>query len=86
MIINTIMEMTMTQTGSPRVGDLVREEIFQDNDNKIYRYGVIIDELCIKGIVHDRMCKVFWSACDRFPVSSRPYACFVSEKQIEVVS
>ncbi len=76
----------MIQTGSPRIGDLVREEIFQDNGDKVYRYGIIIDELRIKGIVHDRMCKVFWSACDRFPVSSSPYACFVSEKQIEVVS
>ena len=80
------MEMMMTQTGSPKIGDLVREQIFEDDSQLIYRYGIMIDELVIKGIVHDKMCKICWTACPRFAVSSKPYSCFVSEKQIEVVS
>lgn len=79
--------MTMiTTTGETdraiKIGDLVRENIFEGT----YRYGIVIDELTIKGIVHDRICKVCWTACPNFPVSSKPYTCFVSEKQIEVVS
>lgn len=65
-----------------KIGDLVREAVFEDT----YRYGIVVDELRIKGIVHDKMCKVCWTACPNFPVSSKPYTCFVSEKQIEVVS
>jgi len=79
----------MTQTGLPKIGDLVREDLFRSSSDKacsVYRYGVVVDELIIKGIAHDRMCKVCWSACERFPVSSKPYTCFVSAKQIEVVS
>ena len=86
MTTNMIPEKTMTQGGSPKVGDLVRESIFQDENKPVYRYGIIVDELVIKGIAHDRMCKVCWTACPRFAVSSKPYTCFVSEKQIEVVS
>ena len=86
MITTMTTEMTMTQDGSPKIGDLVREDVFRDEDKPIYRYGIIVDELVIKGIAHDRMCKVCWTACPRFAVSSKPYTCFVSEKQIEVVS
>ena len=74
-----IIGMTATEI---KIGDLVREVIFENT----YRYGIVIDELKIKGIVHDKMCKVCWTACPSFPVSSKPYTCFVSEKQIEVVS
>ena len=65
-----------------KIGDLVRELVFEDT----YRYGIVIDELRIKGIVHDKMCKVCWTACPNFPVSSKPYTCFASETQLEVVS
>jgi hypothetical protein len=65
-----------------KIGDLVRELVFEDT----YRYGIVIDELKIKGIVHDKMCKVCWTACPNFPVSSKPYTCFASETQLEVVS
>jgi len=72
-------------------GDLVRESIFHRGnepaaDKSVWRYGVVIDQLIIKGIVHDRMCKVCWSACPQFPVSTKPYTCFVSEEHLEVVS
>jgi hypothetical protein len=67
-----------------KIGDLVREDIFKDAS--VFRYGIVIDELNIKGIVHDKMCKVYWASCKDFPVSSNIYTCFVSEKQIEVVS
>jgi hypothetical protein len=74
-----------------RVGDLVRESIFhrgadRDDGKSVWRYGIVVDELSIKGIVHDKMCKVCWSACPSFPVSSKAYTCFVQEKQLEVVS
>ena len=86
MTMTTTTEMTMTQDGSPKIGDLVREGVFEDKGKPVYRYGIIIDELVIKGIAHSRMCKVCWTACPRFAVSAKPYSCFVSEKQIEVVS
>lgn len=74
-----------------RIGDLVREPVFhrgntREADKSVWRYGIVVDELTIKGVVHDKMCKVCWSACPQFPVSSKPYTCFVQEKQLEVVS
>jgi hypothetical protein len=83
--------MIMNTTTSIKIGDLVRESIFHRGntpaaDENVWRYGIVVDELTIKGIVHDKMCKVCWSACPRFPVSSKPYTCFVQEKQLEVVS
>ena len=73
------------------IGDLVRESVLHrgnrpEADETVWRYGVVIDQLTIKGIVHDKMGKVCWSACPQFPVSSKPYTCFVQEKQLEVVS
>jgi len=67
-----------------KIGDLVREDIFKDAS--VFRYGIVIDELNIKGIVHDKMCKVYWASCKEFAVAADLYACFVSAKQIEVVS
>jgi hypothetical protein len=73
-----------------KIGDLVREDVFHNAypkiNEKVWRYGIVVDKLVIKGIVHDMMYKVCWSACPRFPVSTKPYTCFVSEKQLEVVS
>ena len=73
------------------IGDLVRESIFyrgntSEADKSVWRYGIVVDQLTIKGIVHDRMYKVCWTACPRFAVSSKPYTCFVNEEHLEVVS
>jgi hypothetical protein len=83
--------MNTNLTNTIKIGDLVRENVFREyNDSygreSVWRYGIVVDELVIKGIAHDKMCKVCWSACPRFPVSSKPYTCFVQEKQLEVVS
>ena len=83
--------MIMNTSTAINIGDLVRENIFHRGneaaaDKNVWRYGVVVDQLTIKGIVHNKMCKVCWSACPRFPVSSKPYTCFVQEKQLEVVS
>jgi len=80
----------MNMTTSIKIGDLVREDVFHNAYPKVtkagWRYGIVIGELAIKGIAHDTMYKVCWTACPRFAVSSKPYTCFVQEKQLEVVS
>jgi len=76
-----------------KVGDLVKECLFKavkkDSDKKVCRYGVVIGEFKLnypRELIIDRMLKVCWSASPDFPVSSKVYTCFVSEKQLEVVS
>ena len=83
----TMMEMQI------KVGDLVKECIFKSEKSsgfkEVCRYGVVIGEFKLnypREVILDRMLKVCWSACDEFPVGSKPYTCFVNEKQIEVVS
>lgn len=75
------------------IGDLVRQDLFNANREgsvrEVSRYGIVIDVTKInypKDVVMDKMYKVLWSACPDFPVSGRPYTCFVTEKQVEVVS
>jgi hypothetical protein len=73
-------------------GDLVKECLFKfdhDSDREVCRYGIVIGEFELnypREVIVDRMLKVCWSASPDFPVSSNIYTCFVSEKQLEVVS
>ena len=76
-----------------KIGDLVKECLFKSEvpggEKEVCRYGVVIGEFQLnypRELILDRMLKVCWSACDDFPVGSKPYTCFVNEKQIEVVS
>jgi len=76
-----------------KIGDLVKECLFKvaqnNDDKKVCRYGVVIGEFKInypRELIIDRMLKVCWSASPDFPVSSTAYTCFVSAKQLEVVS
>ena len=55
--------MIMNTSTVINIGDLVRESIFyrgntSEADKRVWRYGIVVDQLTIKGIVHDRMCKV----------------------------
>jgi len=75
------------------IGDLVKQDLFSakrdGGPQEISRYGIVIDTTEInypKHVVMDKMYKVLWSASPDFPVSARPYTCFVTEKQVKVVS
>ncbi len=75
-----------------KVGDLVKECLFksdESNHKQVCRYGIVLGEFKLnypRELVIDRMLKVCWTANPDFPVSSKIYTCFVSEKQLEVVS
>jgi hypothetical protein len=75
-----------------KTGDLVKECLFKfdrDSDREVCRFGIVIGEFKLnypREMIVDRMLKVCWSASPDFPVSSNIYTCFVSEKQLEVVS
>ncbi len=75
-----------------KIGDLVKECLFKSNDSsdkRVCRYGVVVGEFKLnypRELIIDRMLKVCWTANPDFPVSSNIYTCFVSEKQLEVVS
>jgi len=81
-----------TQVMAIKTGDLVKECLFKfdrDSDREVCRFGIVIGEFKLnypREMIVDRMLKVCWSASPDFPVSSNIYTCFVSEKQLEVVS
>ena len=97
-ILISLMDLKTLTNGSPmemaiNIGDLVRQDLFNANREgrarEVSRYGIVIGKTELnypKDVVMDKMYKVLWSASPDFPVSGRPYTCFVTEKQVEVVS
>ena len=78
-------EMTMTQVGLLKVGDLVEETLFIDKDKDLCRLGVVIGEFPVQ-VSGIRMMKVHWAPAPDFPVSTDGYTCFVNEKHLKVLS
>jgi hypothetical protein len=80
------MEMTMTQVGSPKIGDLVEEVLFGcDDGTRLCRIGVVIGEWPDE-FDCGRMVKVCWAPSEKFPVSPEGYTCYVRETHLKVVS